>query len=224
MCDGSYIPYGDSKSQMGFAVFLNLESGAILARSHRDSTVSHSSFEIEIKALDELIRALVWVRGFLTELGYDQSEISTPIYIDNEAAIKVGNTYQLSEKTSHMVVRLNYIHQQVRNKTVVLKYIDTGNNVADTLTKALPIDAFIKHTDTLLHGYKGNPIVAQLTKSEQKLRGLPVTLKSAQKSNLKRKVEEIKTLNVKSNTLEPTQKKKKQVHFDMRPQVKYFFI
>jgi hypothetical protein len=173
---------------MGYAVFLNLESGAIMARSHRDTTVSHSSFEIEIKALDELIRALVWIRGFLTELGYCQDEIPTPIYIDNEAAIRVGNTYQLSEQTNHMVVRLNYIHQQVRNKTVILKYIDTGNNVADTLTKALPHDSFILHTERLLHGFGGKPIVAQLTKTEQRLRGIPVTLK---KDTIKRKAEAI---------------------------------
>ena len=79
MFDGSYIPYADSKSQLGYAIFLNLESGTVQARSHRDSLVSHSSFEIEVKALDELIRALVWVKGFLTELGFDQTDIPTPI-------------------------------------------------------------------------------------------------------------------------------------------------
>jgi hypothetical protein len=217
MCDGSYIPYGDSKSQMGYAVFLNLESGAIIARSHRDTTVSHSSFEIEIKALDELIRALVWARGFLTELGYCQDGIPTPIYIDNEAAIKVGNTYQLSEKVNHMVIRLNYIHQQVRNKTVMLKYIDTGNNVADTLTKALPHDSFLHHTERLLHGFGGKPIVAQLTKTEEKLRGIPVTLKS-QLQKRKRVDTDIST----SVSVVPEITRRKSVTFNPEVKVRYF--
>ena len=182
MCDGSYIPYADSKSQLGYAIFLNLESGIIQARSHRDTTVSHSSFEIEIKALDELIRALVWIRGFLTDLGYDQSCISTPIYIDNEAAITVGNSYKLTENNSHMVRNLNYINQEVQSGRITLKYIDTDNNVADILTKALPKESFIRHAHTLLTGFGGKPIVALPTKNEQRLRGEPVTLKGAKRS------------------------------------------
>jgi len=181
MCDGSYIPYADSKSQVGFAIFLNLESGTIQARSHRDTLVSHSSFEIEIKALDELIRALVWVKGFLTDLGYDHTDITTPIYIDNEAAITIGNSYKLSEKNSHMVRNLNYIHQEVESKRIALKYIDTYNNVADILTKALPIGPFLQHAETLLEGFKGEPIIPLKTKTQEKLEGLPVTLKGTKR-------------------------------------------
>jgi hypothetical protein len=181
MCDGSYIPYADSRSQLGYAIFLNLESGTIQARSHRDTTVSHSSFEIEIKALDELIRALVWVRGFLTDLGYDQSCISTPIYIDNEAAITIGNSYKLTENNSHMVRNLNYINQEVQSGRITLKYIDTDNNVADILTKALPKESFVRHAHTLLTGFGGKPIVPRPTKTEQRLQGVPVTLKGAKR-------------------------------------------
>ena len=178
MCDGSYIPYADSKSQLGYAIFLNLESGTIQARSHKDNLVSHSSFEIEIKALDELIRALVWVKGFLTEVGYDQTDIPTPIYIDNEAAILIGNTYKLTENNSHMVRNLNYIHQEVKAHRITLRYIDTNNNVADVLTKALPQGPFIQHTKTLLEGFDNIPIVPVKTKTQQRLEGIPVTLKT----------------------------------------------
>jgi hypothetical protein len=181
MCDGSYIPYADSKSQMGFAIFLNLESGTIHARSHKSNTVSHSSFEIEIKALDELIRALVWVKGFLTDLGYDQSNIPTPVYIDNEAAITVGKSYKLTEQNSHMVRDLNYIHNEVAQGRILLKYIDTDHNVADVLTKALPQGPFQRHARTLLTGFDGQPIIPLLTKTEERLQGLPVTLKSDKK-------------------------------------------
>jgi hypothetical protein len=178
MCDGSYIPYDDSKGQMGFAIFLNLESGTIQARSHRDTTVSHSSFEIEIKALDELIRALTWIRGFLAELGYSQTGIPTPIYIDNEAALQIGNSYRLTEKISHMVMKLNYIHQEVNAGHVVLKYIDTNNNVADILTKALPGESFERHSHTLREGFDGKPIVPLPTKTELKSQGKSVQPKS----------------------------------------------
>jgi hypothetical protein len=40
MADASHISHGDSKSQLGFALFLNLSSGTVCARSARDTTVS----------------------------------------------------------------------------------------------------------------------------------------------------------------------------------------
>ena len=85
--DASYIPYADSKSQLGYCFFLNTTSGAIIARSFKDSTVSHSSTEAEIKALDAAIKETLWTRGFLKEIGYEQFEPTT-IYVDNEATMQ----------------------------------------------------------------------------------------------------------------------------------------
>src|SRR4028119_504672 len=39
--------------------------------------VSHSSTESELKALDEAIRECLWMRGFLHEIGFTQSNPST---------------------------------------------------------------------------------------------------------------------------------------------------
>ena len=58
-------------------------SGAIIAKSKRDSTVSNSSTEAEIKAIDLAIREATWLRGFLSELGFAQDG-PTPIYTDNK--------------------------------------------------------------------------------------------------------------------------------------------
>jgi hypothetical protein len=46
----------DSKSQLGL-------------KSKRDTTISHSSTEDEIKTIDLAIREATWFRGFLSELG-----------------------------------------------------------------------------------------------------------------------------------------------------------
>ena len=80
-----------------------------------------------------------------------------------------------------MVRNLNYIHQEVESKRIILKYIDTANNVADVLTKALPKGPFVQHTETLLTGFKGKPIIPLKTKTQEKLEGLPVTLKGTKR-------------------------------------------
>jgi len=56
-----------------------------------------------------------------------------------------------------MVMRLNYIHQEIVNGEVIIKYIDTTNQVADILTKLLPIQPFLKLRDILLKGHNDIP-------------------------------------------------------------------
>ena len=77
-----------------------------------------------------------------------------------------------------MVRNLNYIHQEVKAHRITSRYIDTNNNVADVLTKALPQGPFIEYTKTLLEGFDNIPIVSVKTKTQQRLEGKPVTLKT----------------------------------------------
>jgi hypothetical protein len=55
---------------MGYAFFLNLESGTVYAKSVKSNTVSHSSCESETKAIDAAIIQAIWMRGFLAELAF----------------------------------------------------------------------------------------------------------------------------------------------------------
>lgn len=159
--DASYIPHADSKSQLAYCFFLNLTSGTICARTKKDTTVSHSSAEAEVKALDMAIVQAVWLRGFLAELGYEQKE-ATVIYTDSLSAKVLAETFNLSNNSAHLVMRLNYIHQEIVAGNIILKYIDTQNQVADILTKALPVAAFKPLKHKLLHGFSNQPIEAKL--------------------------------------------------------------
>ena len=59
-------------------------------------------------------------------------------------------------------MRLNYIHQEITAKTVIIKYIDTDNQVADVLiTKPLAAQQFVKLSDKLLSGFGNKPIEAK---------------------------------------------------------------
>ena len=160
MCDASYIPGYDSKSQLAYALFLNLNSGTICARSFKDTTVSRSAAEPEIKAIDATILEILWHRAFLTELGYEQTS-PTIIWTDTQSGIVLAETFKLSHKSQHMAMRLNFIHQEILNGTIRLCYIDTDNNVADVLTKALAYTPFASHANKLQHGISNKPILAK---------------------------------------------------------------
>ena len=153
--DAAHVMPYDSKSQLGYCFYLNETSGAVVAKSKRDTTISHSSTEAEIKALDLAIREATWFRGFLYELGYPQTQ-PTIIYTDNKAATILADTNNISDLTGHLVLRINYIHQEQQNNNIKLKWINTENNVADILTKPLPFKLHTDHSKTLMHGHDGN--------------------------------------------------------------------
>ena len=60
MCDASYIPAYDSKGQLGYALFLNLNSGAIETKSCKDFTVSTSTAHVELKAMYLRTLSIIW--------------------------------------------------------------------------------------------------------------------------------------------------------------------
>jgi len=134
--DASHLPHGDSKPRLGYCFYLNLNSGSIYARSHFATNVSHSSCESEVFALDETIREALYLRGFLSELGFPQTH-ATIIYTDSVSAKALIELFNVGPKSAHIIMRLNYLHEQVLLKNIELKYINTNFQVADILTKLL---------------------------------------------------------------------------------------
>ena len=162
--DASHLSDETSKPRLGFCFFLNLTSGVIYARSVKDSAVSHSSCESEIKAIDLAIRQAIWFRGLLKELGFPQIG-PTVLYTDSISAKALADTARLGSNSCHLVLRINYIHECIMNGIIELKYITTENEVADVLTKILPLPLHERHTDFLLHGHNGKlPDVRQRVK------------------------------------------------------------
>jgi hypothetical protein len=108
-----------------------------------DTTVSLPSTDSEVKALCLTTIETIWLRGFLKELGFEQTE-PTIIYVDNAAPKYLAEAL---DKLAHMVVKINFIQEQVANGTIAIKYINTENQVSDTLTKPLtqtePVEPFL---------------------------------------------------------------------------------
>ena len=160
--DASHLPDDSSKPRLGYCFFLNLTSGTIYARSVKDTTVSHSSCESEIKAIDNAIRMAIWLRGFLEELGFKQVE-PTVLHTDSVSAKALADICNIGTNSSHLVMRINYIHECVEAGIIQLKYINTLNEVADILTKLLPVEAHERHSQFLLEGHNcQQPVVMPL--------------------------------------------------------------
>lgn len=140
---------------------MNDVSGAISTVSRNDSTVSHSSTEAELKALDMICREVVYMRRILEFLGFKQ-DAATKIFVDNKSAIELCTLLKVNSKVKHINVRIHYIRELVNERVVELCFIPSELNVADVLTKALVRVLHERHVRILLYGHQGcspiNPI------------------------------------------------------------------
>ena len=99
-----------------------------------------------MKALVECIKDALWIRGFLAEIMLVQ-EKPTVIFVDNTACMALAESMRNAKNVKHFLLR-----QELINKTISLKYVPTGMNVPDMLTKPLPVDQFTTLFNYLFRG------------------------------------------------------------------------
>ena len=155
--DASYITDGNAKSRLGGCVFMGLDAGAVTSFSRNDtivSTLSHSSTEAEIRAIDLLLRELLHIIDICNCIQLYYTEPIT-VYCDNASAITLCETLKSNHRTKHINMIINFIREKINDRFIELHFIPSKYNVADILTKPLAKDSFTRHRDILLNGHKG---------------------------------------------------------------------
>jgi hypothetical protein len=61
------------------------------------------------------------------------------IYNDNMGAIQLSQHPGSHDRTKHIDMRHLWLREKVADNTVEMKYVPTDSNIADTLTKSLPV-------------------------------------------------------------------------------------
>jgi hypothetical protein len=148
--DASYVTSGNCKSRLGGCLFLGTDSAAVHSFSKNDTTVSHSSCEAEIKAIDLTIKAVMHVRDVLAFMNEEQID-KTTIYTDSKSSISLLETLKSNSNTRHINVRIHFIREALEMHHIQLKFIGTDDNVADGLTKPLEAPKFIKFKSRLIN-------------------------------------------------------------------------
>jgi hypothetical protein len=107
--------------------------------SKKQGCVAFSTAEAEFVAASSCAQDMIWIRGVLCDLNYQQRK-PTVIFEDNTAAIKwsSGN----SRRAKHIDLKVCFVHEVVSMKQVILKYLPTAEQVAEILTKPLKANIF----------------------------------------------------------------------------------
>ena len=106
-----------------------------------------STTEAEYTAAADAIKEAIWLKGIVTELGYEQRQITA--HCDSQSAICLRKNQIHHEKTEHIDIKLHFVRLEVSKGVVKLVKIHTDDNVADMLTKALPGAKFEFYVNTV---------------------------------------------------------------------------
>jgi hypothetical protein len=130
----------DRRSTTGY-IFKLFQSCLICWNTKRQTSVAASSTEAEYMAMYEAVREALWLKSLLTSI---KLEISKPIILfeDNNSSIAIANNPVYHKRSKHIDIKYHFTREQVEMKTITLKYISTGEQLADIFTKQVPAEKF----------------------------------------------------------------------------------
>ncbi|KAL9260570.1 Copia protein-like protein [Drosera capensis] len=139
----SFIGYTDSdlagdhdgrKSTSGMAFYMN--ESLVSWNSQKQKTVALSSCEAEFMAATAAACHALWLRNMLSELTKTEPKPVT-LLVDNKSVISLMKNPVFHSRSKHIETRYHFIRECVEKGQIMVKFVSTGEQRADTLTKAM---------------------------------------------------------------------------------------
>lgn len=144
-CDSDWASCPDSrKSTTGFCILLG--DSPISWKSKKQNVVARSSAEAEYRVMSLTACELIWLNALLKDLCLKNMPTTT-LHCDNHAAIFIAANPVYHERTKHIEVDCHFVQDKIQQGVLQTKYVHTSNQLADILTKILPMSQHQK----LLH-------------------------------------------------------------------------
>ena len=113
---------------------------AIQWTARKQTTVALSSVESEFIAICSTAQELMYISSLLNELGFEQ-ECPT-LQSDSQGAKAFAENPISKSRLKHIDIKYFFVRQGIQDKVFKLSFVRSHQNLADLMTKALPLPAF----------------------------------------------------------------------------------
>jgi transposase InsO family protein len=120
-----------------------LFGGAILWKAARQNTITTSTTEAELLALEHVTKEAMALKRFFKELTIDLGELWT-VWCDNQQTIRlvVGKNERITTRLRHVDIQNMWLRQEHAKGSFQVEYLETSIMPADGLTKSLTHQQF----------------------------------------------------------------------------------
>nr|GEX28708.1 ribonuclease H-like domain-containing protein [Tanacetum cinerariifolium] len=122
------------RSVSGYCVFVN--GCLIFWKSKKQVTLSKSSAEAEYRSIAAATYEIMWIVKIMSDLNI-KNLLPAELYCDNKAAMQIAANPVMHEKTKHFDLDVHFIREKVCSGLIKTAKVESKDNVADILTKAL---------------------------------------------------------------------------------------
>ncbi|KAG6509279.1 hypothetical protein ZIOFF_034672 [Zingiber officinale] len=123
------------KSTSGMTFYFN--ESLVSWNSQKQKTVALSSCEAEFMAATTAACHALWLRSLASELTGVKPKPVT-LFVDNKSAIALMKNPVFHGRSKHIDTRFHFIRECIKKGQIVVEFVNTGEQRADALTKALP--------------------------------------------------------------------------------------
>ncbi|XP_013594651.1 PREDICTED: uncharacterized mitochondrial protein AtMg00810-like [Brassica oleracea var. oleracea] len=139
-CDSDYNSCPLTKRSSS-AYMVLLGNSPVAWKTKKQDTVSHSSAEAEYRAMSDALKELKWMKRLLEDLGV-KHETQMELFCDSKAAIYIAANLVFHERTKHIEKDCHSVRDAVKDKLISTVHVQTNEQLADILTKALGASPF----------------------------------------------------------------------------------
>ncbi|XXG58987.1 hypothetical protein AAC387_Pa04g1157 [Persea americana] len=135
---------GDLEDRKSTSGYLFLSSyGAVSWSSRKQPIVTLSTSEAEFVTVASCVCQAVWLRWMLETLHHDQQDLIV-MFCDNSSTIKLSKNPVMHGRSKHIDVCYHFLRDLTRDGVVKMINCHTQEQLADIMTKPLPLADFEK--------------------------------------------------------------------------------
>jgi hypothetical protein len=143
-------PY-DGKCHAGFTG--HLANGPLVCKSFKLKHCGLSSEHNEYMGLTACLRAIVWLRQLLGEIGRnDMIENPTVVYGDNIQANRLCKEHFVTTGNQHIFMPYHWNREVIDELYAAVKWVQTDYNISDLMSKNVT-SGVLKQLEGMLSGY-----------------------------------------------------------------------